>query len=69
MPVTDPEQFPRDIASAIRRLADDVGLRRQLGEGARERYASFDDWDGMAERLIGFYRQILGKNVAGSAIE
>lgn len=69
VPVTDPEQFPRDIASAIRRLAEDVDLRRRLGAGARERYASFDDWDGMAERLIGFYRQILsGKNVPGSAL-
>jgi glycosyltransferase involved in cell wall biosynthesis len=55
-----PAQFAGDIAGAIRRLAGDVALRRELGEGARARLESFGGWEAKARRLTGFYREVLG---------
>ena len=59
IPVTEPDRFARDIADAIRKLADDPQLRLLLGQGARRRYAGFDDWDAMADRTIGYYQEVL----------
>jgi glycosyltransferase involved in cell wall biosynthesis len=59
IPVTDPEQFPRDIATAIRQLALDPNLRLALGRGGRLRSAGFDNWESKAARLIGLYREVL----------
>lgn len=59
VPVETPDQFARDIATAIRRLALDPGLRLALGQGSRARTAGFDDWDGKARRMIGLYREVV----------
>jgi hypothetical protein len=56
--VTDPERFPRDIAAALRRLADEPGLLDQLGEGARARVAD-GLWINRARRLVELYRAAL----------
>ena len=59
IPVTDPEQFPRDIAAALRMLANDPVKRLSLGEGARARMATFDDWETKARRLLALYHDVL----------
>lgn len=64
IPVTTPEQFPRDIAAGLRALALDPAQRLALGAGARERLRSFGSWGDKAERLIGLYHEILAARAA-----
>lgn len=59
IPVSEPLRFAEDIAAAIRQLAEEPRLRLALGKGARTRYAGFDDWDEMAERMIRYYQEVL----------
>lgn len=67
VPVTDPETFARDIATAIQDLADDPERRLALGRGARAAIEAMDDWDQKASRLIGLYEEVLqARRVAGS---
>ena len=52
-----PEQDPEALAAALRRLTDEPGLRRQLGENARrsavERFDMFAQSRRLEERLLG----------------
>lgn len=57
--VTDPDRFPRDIAAAITRLADDPDLRDRLGRGARARVEAEGLWPVKADRLVAEYRACL----------
>lgn len=59
LPVTDPQQYPRDIAATIRALAADPARVQALSEGAIRRMQSFGDWDDKARDTIALYRQIL----------
>jgi glycosyltransferase involved in cell wall biosynthesis len=61
LPVETPEQFARDIAGAIRKLAMDPDLRQRLGQGARARIASFGTWEEKAAQTIALYREILAE--------
>jgi glycosyltransferase involved in cell wall biosynthesis len=54
-----PERDPPALAAAIRRLADDPGLRRRLGENARTRYRAQFAPGPIAERTLGVYRSLL----------
>lgn len=66
IPVSDPETYPREIAEAVRRLAGEPGLRRQLGVGARNRISSFGTWEMTATRLVHLYREIVSERSAHS---
>jgi len=57
-PVT-PEQYARDLAGAITRLAD-PRLRSQLGDGARVRAAGVARWDSKVQRAEAIYAEVLG---------
>lgn len=59
VPVTDPEQFPRDIAAAIRVLALDPERRLAFGRGARARLNSFGTWDDKAETVVRLYHEVI----------
>ena len=52
-----PEHDPDAIAAALRRLSDEPGLRRQLGENARaaavERFDMFRQSRRLEEKLLG----------------
>lgn len=64
IPVTSPEQFARDIAAAIRRLALEPDLRLALGDGARRRMQIFDDWNDKARRMVELYQEVLTARAA-----
>lgn len=69
VPVTDPETFACDIATAIRELADDPDRRLALGRGARAAIEMMDDWEQKASRLLGLYEQVLeARRDAGSRV-
>ncbi len=61
--VESPEQLTRDVAAAIRRLADDAPLRERLGAGGRAKLASEGMWGRKADWLVEEYRQILPARV------
>jgi glycosyltransferase involved in cell wall biosynthesis len=54
-----PEQYARDLASAMARLVTDPGLRRSLGEGARRRVAEIGLWDSKARQMEAIYARVL----------
>lgn len=45
LPVTDPEQMPKDMAEAIMKLAKDPDLRKQMGENGRKRIQTVFNWE------------------------
>jgi glycosyltransferase involved in cell wall biosynthesis len=50
---------PEAIGAAIRKLADDPGLARQLGKRGREAILTKYNWPVEAQKLITFYKDIL----------
>ncbi|MFN3937465.1 MAG: glycosyltransferase family 4 protein [Gemmobacter sp.] len=67
LPVETPEQFARDIAEAIRRLANDPALRLSLGQGARRRLESFGTWQDKALETVALWRGLLGPQSGATA--
>jgi glycosyltransferase involved in cell wall biosynthesis len=65
--VESPEQYARDIASAVGRLLDDRNLRLSLGQKARERVSQIALWDRKIEQLEAVYHTVLMEGAAGDA--
>lgn len=63
VPVNNPDQLARDIATELRNLALNPERRLLLGEGARARIREFDDWDDKAARMLSLYQEILSSRV------
>jgi glycosyltransferase involved in cell wall biosynthesis len=61
VPVETPDQLARDVAAAIRRLAEDPALRRSLGDAGRAKLAKEGFWDQKAAALVAHYNTILGR--------
>ena len=59
IPVTNPEQFPRDLADIIRALAGDPARLQAMADGARDRMASIGDWDTKALDTLALYREVI----------
>lgn len=59
IPVTDPTQFPQDIAATLRALANDPARLASYSDGARRRMAALGDWDAKALDTIALYQQIV----------
>lgn len=59
VPLSSPEAMPADLAQAIRRLADDPGLRRRLGASAREKIAREALWPAKAKRMLALYGEVV----------
>jgi glycosyltransferase involved in cell wall biosynthesis len=59
VPPRTPEQYARDLASAVTRMVTDRGLRARLGEGARRKAASIGLWDKKTDRLGEIYAEIV----------
>ncbi|PZQ55955.1 MAG: gylcosyl transferase-like protein [Phenylobacterium zucineum] len=59
VPVTTPEQFPKDIAAVLRELVADPERLAGYAQGVRRRMADLGDWDGKARDTIALYRQIM----------
>jgi D-inositol-3-phosphate glycosyltransferase len=47
------------LREALERLLADEGLRRRLGDAARERVRTHFSWDGVTEATLGAYRDAL----------
>ena len=45
LPVTNPDQMPKDMAEAIVKLARDPKLRKHMGENGRKRIQTVFNWD------------------------
>lgn len=45
LPVTNPEQMPKDMAEAIIKLAKNPELRKQMGENGRKRIQTVFNWE------------------------
>jgi glycosyltransferase involved in cell wall biosynthesis len=56
-----PDQYARDIASAVRSLVTDPALRLQLGAGARQRVADIALWDNKVVHLEAIFAAALGR--------
>jgi glycosyltransferase involved in cell wall biosynthesis len=56
-----PEQDPRAMADAVRRLADDPALRRSLGAKAREKYREQFDPPRIGRQMLEIYRSVLAR--------
>ncbi|WP_337188878.1 glycosyltransferase family 4 protein [Phenylobacterium sp.] len=59
IPVTTPQQFPKDIAAAIRSLASTPELLVRYSEGVRRRMKELGDWDDKARDTEGLYRELI----------
>lgn len=53
-----PDQYVRDLAAAIARLAGDADLRAALGEGSRRRAAGVALWDSRIRQVEGLYAEV-----------
>jgi glycosyltransferase involved in cell wall biosynthesis len=56
---TDPGQYARDLAAAVRRLADDPQLRQSMGDAARRRIGEIGLWDNKIERIEKIYAEVI----------
>ncbi len=56
--VTNPETYARDIAQALRRLAQEPGLADRLGAGARRTLRCKGLWEVKARAMVDLYRDI-----------
>jgi glycosyltransferase involved in cell wall biosynthesis len=54
-----PDQYARDLAAAIRRLADNRDLRLSLGVGARRRVADIGLWDRKFDQMDSLFARVL----------
>jgi glycosyltransferase involved in cell wall biosynthesis len=55
---TDPNSYARELAAAIRKLADDRDEREMLGAGARARVAEIALWDNKIDAIDRLYAEI-----------
>ena len=54
-----PEQFARDLASAVNALIDDPDLRAAMGRRARERVERQFSWTSIAHQTLAFYEEVI----------
>ena len=53
-----PEQFARDLASAVNSLLNDPVTMMAMGKRARERVERYFSWTTIAQQTLGFYREL-----------
>jgi alpha-maltose-1-phosphate synthase len=53
-----PEQFASDLALAVNSLLNDPVTMRAMGKRARERVERYFSWSSIAQRTLGFYREL-----------
>jgi glycosyltransferase involved in cell wall biosynthesis len=59
VPATDPDQAIRDMADAMRLIADEPDRSRRLGMAGRRRVEMDFQWETKARQLHSFYEQVL----------
>ena len=58
LPVTNPEQMPKDMAAAIIQLIESPELRRRLGCAARERIRTVFNWDAKGDFMENLFEEL-----------
>ncbi|MFD2797238.1 glycosyltransferase family 4 protein [Promicromonospora vindobonensis] len=66
LPAESPAQLARDVATAVRRLVTDPGLRLRMGDAAREHVAATHLWDRRIERMTDLYEQVAASRATGA---
>ena len=61
VPAISPEQVVKDLAEAMRHLAQDASLRMRMGKAARERVMEYFDWDQKGEWIRDVYEQVASR--------
>lgn len=59
-----PEQFARDLATAVNALLDDPQLRASLARNARERVEQHFSWQSIARQTLAFYEHVVERHAA-----
>ncbi len=62
-----PQQFARDLATAVNTLLDDPALRAEMGRRARERVERQFSWTGIARQTLRFYEDLVAEREARRA--
>jgi starch synthase len=60
----NPQQFARDLATAVNTLIDDPALRASMGRRARERVEQHFSWTGIARQTLRFYEDLISEHEA-----
>jgi len=55
---TDPEQFSRELASAVNRVGMDAGLQKTFGHNGRRRVEEHFSWTSIAQKTLDLYRSL-----------
>jgi glycosyltransferase involved in cell wall biosynthesis len=58
VPAHDPQQYPRELADAVRALVTDPGRVSALGRGAREKVARAGLWQHRVDRVEEIFREL-----------
>ncbi len=58
LPVTSPEQMPKDMAAAIEKLAADAALRRRMGEAGRRRVREVFNWEAKGKLMEELFMEL-----------
>ena len=58
LPVTNPEQMPKDMAAAIIQLIDHPELREQLGQAARKRIKDVFNWEAKGKYMENLFNEL-----------
>ena len=58
LPVTTPEQMPKDMAVAIMKLMDNPELRKQMGEHGRKRIREIFNWDAKGQFMEELFEEL-----------
>lgn len=69
IPVTEPQKFAAEIASAVRRLAVSPPLGKRLGNGARDKVLREGLWTTKASRLVQLYKDVLAQRKETGSIQ
>ena len=63
-PPDDPKQAVSDLAQAMTRLGQDVGLRDAMGHAGQERVRDVYLWEKKGEQLDAFFASVLTRSMA-----
>lgn len=61
LPVTNPEQMPKDMAAAIIKLIDNPELRKQMGEAGRRRIKEVFNWEVKGQYMENLFHELDNK--------
>ena len=59
VPPQSPQQFEKDLAAAMIKLAENPELRRQMGRAGRRKIEEEFDWERKTDRILEIYREAI----------